>query len=410
MGKFAASTMLMLLSYIVVIAAIGYIAFRPVSEHYEDTTAIEVPADTNPFTCNAEGVCFRNDSATHVEVASKDPKKRFKVHTGVDMVAPLMINGSLVATTADVEKVRFPGPKGDIGPVGHEGPMGPQGVPGLLGSQGPKGEPGAIGPRGEAGLNGVDGLKGDPGAKGDTGAMGPVGSGFNSSTMYEILQAKKLRLGDKYTFSAAGDGVANDDWLRMLDKDGKNYSGGFAAGRLWTPTFYSNSAGVEISKSLSVGGNISTGSAKNTQNYVRVQSQTGQDLYLGAGDNVRGIVAQGSRDLDFINNNIKAMSIKQDGNVMMNRDVLVRRLCVQDNPTNGSDATCLNEAQMKKLKSIIGDGAPSDIVAKSVKFPANNNTWSLQPESDVAFVIRDMTTSGDNRHAFFKGKFVDNQA
>jgi len=334
-----------LLLYVVtalVLAAIGYYAFRPVpqmSEHYaEEATIIppvEVPVDLNPFTCNAEGVCFRSDSPTHVEVASKDPKKRFKVHAGVDMVAPLTINGNLVATAAEVEKVRYPGPKGDAGAIGPEGPMGKQGVPGAegpMGTVGPKGDTGPIGPKGfdgKDGTNGVDGLNGIngkdgapgmPGAtgpKGDVGPMGPVGSGFNPATMHEVVKTKKLQLGDKFMLSANGDAHANDDWLRMFDKDGKGYNGGFAAGRLWTPTFYSNSADVAISGRL----NVARGDGN--WNWIRVSGNHGDNLYMGSDGGNRGIWADGNRDLNLYNKGINALSVKQNGDVSVNNNLNV---------------------------------------------------------------------------------------
>jgi hypothetical protein len=44
----------------------------------------------------------------------------------------------------------------------------------------------------------------------------------------------RLLLGDKWSMSGTGDGHANDDWLRLMNTNGSNYHGGFAAGRLWT--------------------------------------------------------------------------------------------------------------------------------------------------------------------------------
>ena len=49
------------------------------------------------------------------------------------------------------------------------------------------------------------------------------------------LTADKLTLGTKFLMSGIGDGMANDDWLRMVNPaDPTKYAGGFAAGKLWT--------------------------------------------------------------------------------------------------------------------------------------------------------------------------------
>jgi len=324
MGKAVASASWTLLLYLVVLAAIGYYAFRPVSEHYAEEAAViapqEVAVDTNPFTCNAEGVCFRSDSPTHVEVASKDPKKRFKVHAGVDLMAPLTINGNLVATAADVEKVRYPGPQGEVGPVGREGPIGPKGEPGAVGPEGPigpKGDAGPVGPKGADGRDGAPGAQGVPGIPGQKGDQGPVGPGFNAATMHDVIQSKKIRLGDKFLFSGVGDAHANDDWLRMFDKDGKGYNGGFAAGRLWTPSLYSNSTDVGISGRL----NVARGDGN--WNWIRVSGNHGDNLYMGSDGTNRGIWADGNRDLNLYNNGINALSVKQNGDVSLNNNLNV---------------------------------------------------------------------------------------
>ncbi len=43
-----------------------------------------------------------------------------------------------------------------------------------------------------------------------------------------------LQLGDKFRLSGVGDGSANDDWLRLYTPANTAYSGGFAAGKMWT--------------------------------------------------------------------------------------------------------------------------------------------------------------------------------
>ncbi len=50
-----------------------------------------------------------------------------------------------------------------------------------------------------------------------------------------MLQTQKLRLGDKWILSGVGDGMYNDDWLRMVNAGNQAaYYGGLAATKLWT--------------------------------------------------------------------------------------------------------------------------------------------------------------------------------
>ena len=46
----------------------------------------------------------------------------------------------------------------------------------------------------------------------------------------------KIQLGDKFLMSGIGDAQYNDEWLRLLGPTGNAYSGGFAAGKLWSGT------------------------------------------------------------------------------------------------------------------------------------------------------------------------------
>jgi hypothetical protein len=198
-------------------------------------------------------------------------------------------------------------------------------------------------------------------------------------------------------------------------------------------------------------------------NWIRVQGNHGDNLYMGSDGGNRGIWADGNRDLNLYNKGINALSVKQNGDVSLNRSgdvagdarvggnlvmkgdnqwiihtphdgrktmyiaplangawnwnnqtrfekdgkVRMRQLCINDNPYDGSEATCLNQTQLLKLKSILGEGAPQALTASSIRFPAANNTWSIQPESGVAFVVRDNTSGGDKRHAFWKNRYRD---
>jgi len=66
----------------------------------------------------------------------------------------------------------------------------------------------------------------------------------NDATVAGKVKASRVQLGNKFLLSGVGDGHANDDWLRMMNKDGTDYYGGFATGRLWTPSVYSHGSGV----------------------------------------------------------------------------------------------------------------------------------------------------------------------
>jgi hypothetical protein len=47
-------------------------------------------------------------------------------------------------------------------------------------------------------------------------------------------KVNRLQLGNKWTLSGAGDAMGNDDWLRVANAAGNDYSGGIAAKKLWT--------------------------------------------------------------------------------------------------------------------------------------------------------------------------------
>ena len=60
-----------------------------------------------------------------------------------------------------------------------------------------------------------------------------VKGGSGDTVVKGNLKANKVQLGDKFLLSGVGDAHANDDWLRMFDKDNKGYHGGIAMGKLW---------------------------------------------------------------------------------------------------------------------------------------------------------------------------------
>jgi hypothetical protein len=58
-------------------------------------------------------------------------------------------------------------------------------------------------------------------------------SNLLSITGGNAVKMNKIQLGDKFTFSGVGDKHANDNWLRMFNKDGTDYQGGMAMADLF---------------------------------------------------------------------------------------------------------------------------------------------------------------------------------
>lgn len=66
-------------------------------------------------------------------------------------------------------------------------------------------------------------------------AIKNIASIYNDKTIIATnVKTNKLQLGDKWTLSGIGDSNKDDDWLRLMNKDGADYNGGFAAKKLWT--------------------------------------------------------------------------------------------------------------------------------------------------------------------------------
>ena len=55
-----------------------------------------------------------------------------------------------------------------------------------------------------------------------------------SITESGVVRINVLQLGAKWRLSGVGDHEANDDWLRLKNAGNTAYSGGFAAGKMWT--------------------------------------------------------------------------------------------------------------------------------------------------------------------------------
>ncbi len=67
-----------------------------------------------------------------------------------------------------------------------------------------------------------------------------------------LVRVNAVQLGTKFRLSGVGDGLGNDEWLRQTEASGKNYGGGFAAGKLWTLTGALTGSDVRLKKDITV--------------------------------------------------------------------------------------------------------------------------------------------------------------
>lgn len=114
----------------------------------------------------------------------------------------------------------------------------------------------------------------------------------------------KLQLGDKFLLSGVGDAHANDDWLRVFDKDNKGYYGGIAANKLWAGTNMYLMGNTESHGNLNIRGGTSEHNPNgwwthfpfvgDNKNYIRgdteIRGNTNNigDLNIGRNANIQG--------------------------------------------------------------------------------------------------------------------------
>jgi hypothetical protein len=150
-----------------------------------------------------------------------------------------------------------------------------------------------------------------------------VGEKIEPQNGKSVVKGTKIKIGDKWTMSGVGDAHGNDDWLRLFGTDEKGYSGGFAAGRLWTPELYL--AGKVFGTAYVRGGEIGAESAGHEFRHAN-ESQG-----IGLGYNT--IYATGyNADQDL------GLKARGNGKVRVKSD-----LCIND--------TCINEGSLKNLET-----------------------------------------------------------
>ena len=124
--------------------------------------------------------------------------------------------------------------------------------------------------------------------------------GLDASTYYGGLAAGKLwsagdvssggkvsgnqvQLGNKWLLSGVGDGDANDEWLRLKAPNGKDYYGGFAAGKGWFGSDVS-SGGRITGNQVQLGNKwllSGVGDGDANDDWLRLKGLNGKDYYGG---------------------------------------------------------------------------------------------------------------------------------
>ena len=126
------------------------------------------------------------------------------------------------------------------------------------------------------------------------------------------VKSGKYQLGDKWVLSGVGDPQGNDDWLRMMGKDGKDYYGGVAMGKIWTRDNAYLNGTVDVNGNMNLKGGVSEHNpskgqthfpfAGDNKNYIRgdteIRGNTNNigDITVGRNIDLNGTLWFGKND------------------------------------------------------------------------------------------------------------------
>ena len=157
-----------------------------------------------------------------------------------------------------------------------------------------------------------------------------------------VSKTSTLKLGDKWTLSGVGDAHGNDDWLRFFNKDGKDYYGGVATGKVWS------GGPVYVGGDLSVGGTTTVGGNVSLQDkQLRLRGLGDEYHYIAYSTDVDGPRIQGHSGGQLGTN------VNKDGKTILqwNKDGV---------NVNGSTKTNSLKLGDKWSLSGVGDGHAND--------------------------------------------------
>lgn len=184
------------------------------------------------------------------------------------------------------------------------------------------------------------------------------------------IKTSTLQLGDKFKFSGVGDVHGNDGWLRMFDKDGKDYSGGLATANLWTRDNAHLNGNTNITGLANVTGNMNIRGGKSEHNPNNWQTH-----FPFAGDNKNYI--RGDTELRGNTNNIGDLNVGQ--NQTINNSLTV------NGATNMNKPVKINHKQTGWT-----DGSPISAYSAAGQVGASfgSEMWSHLPWADGNTYIR----------------------
>jgi hypothetical protein len=127
------------------------------------------------------------------------------------------------------------------------------------------------------------------------------------------IKTNSLQLGDKFKFSGVGDTQSNDSWLRLMDQNGTDFNGGFAAANLYTRD------SATFNGITTLNGQINLNGKTNINNEVQLINGNTFRVDGAPGKQAISIGQTGSLLVDAPNVVGGRFSIKDNGNIGINQ-------------------------------------------------------------------------------------------
>jgi hypothetical protein len=160
--------------------------------------------------------------------------------------------------------------------------------------------------------------------------------------------APKLQLGDRFMLSGVGDGMANDEWLRLTNTGGTDYYGGLASDKIWSRNFQ-NASDARLKK------DVNDVSKDDIQKLIQLEpkkynwKETNKADYGFIAQDVEKLYPElvGTGPNSFKTVNYQGLLPMVVGNIKEMKKAIPddKQVCIGD--------TCVTEDELKKLKKAI---------------------------------------------------------